>query len=123
MDYGFHAPTVAFPVHGTLMVEPTESEPLYEINRFIEAMNSIREEIREVEEGKAPRLTNVVNQAPHTMSVLAVENWDRPYSREMAAFPSFHVKADKYWPKVSKIDDGYGDRHLTCSCEPIENYL
>jgi glycine dehydrogenase len=123
MDYGFHAPTVAFPVHGTLMVEPTESEPLYEIDRFIEAMDTIREEIREIEEGKAERGNNVVVQAPHTMSVVMAEEWDRPYSRESAAFPSYHVKVDKYWPVVSKIDDGYGDRNLTCSCEPIEHYM
>jgi glycine dehydrogenase len=123
MDYGFHAPTVAFPVHGTLMVEPTESEPLYEIDRFIEAMHAIREEIREIEDGKASQTLNVINQAPHTMAVVTAENWERPYTREQAAFPSFHVKADKYWPTVSKIDDGYGDRNLNCSCEPIENYM
>jgi glycine dehydrogenase len=122
MDYGFHAPTVAFPVHGTLMVEPTESEPKYELDRFIEAMAAIREEIREIEEGKAGRDINVVNQAPHTMAMTMVEIWTRPYSREKAAFPSKHVKADKYWPMVTKIDDGYGDRNLHCTCEPIENY-
>ena len=122
MDYGFHAPTVAFPVHGTLMVEPTESEPLYEIDRFIDAMAAIRQEIREVEEGKADRAVNVINQAPHTMSMVTVENWNRPYSRELAAFPSTHVKADKYWPMVTKIDDGYGDRNLHCTCEPIDSY-
>jgi len=122
MDYGFHAPTVAFPVHGTLMVEPTESEPLYEIDRFIDAMIAIRQEIRDVEEGKTDKQINVVNQAPHTMSMVTVENWERPYSRETAAFPTHHVKADKYWPMVTKIDDGYGDRNLHCTCEPIENY-
>jgi glycine dehydrogenase len=122
MDYGFHAPTVAFPVHGTLMVEPTESEPLYEIDRFIDAMAAIRQEIRDIEEGKAAKETNVVNQAPHTMSMVTVENWNRPYSRELAAFPSTHVKADKYWPMVTKIDDGYGDRNLHCTCEPIDSY-
>jgi len=122
MDYGFHAPTVAFPVHGTLMVEPTESEPLYEIDRFIDAMAAIRQEIRDIEEGKVERDTNVVNQAPHTMAMVTVEEWDRPYNRETAAFPTKHVKADKYWPTVTKIDDGYGDRNLHCTCEPIENY-
>ena len=122
MDYGFHAPTVAFPVHGTLMVEPTESEPLYEIDRFIDAMVAIRQEIREVEDGKVERNQNVINQAPHTMAMVTVENWDRPYSRELAAFPTTHVKADKYWPTVTKIDDGYGDRNLHCTCEPIESY-
>ncbi len=123
MDYGFHAPTVAFPVHGTLMVEPTESEPLYEIDRFIEAMKAIRAEIREIEEGIASKETNLVNQAPHTLHMITAEEWSRPYSREKAAFPSFHVKVDKYWPMVSKIDDGYGDRNLMCSCEPTENYI
>jgi glycine dehydrogenase len=122
MDYGFHAPTVAFPVHGTLMVEPTESEPLYEIDRFIDAMAAIRQEIRDIEEGKTAKETNVVNQAPHTMAMVTVEEWDRPYSRELAAFPTKHVKADKYWPMVTKIDDGYGDRNLHCTCEPIDNY-
>lgn len=123
MDYGFHAPTVAFPVHGTLMVEPTESEPLYEIDRFIEAMDAIREEIREVEEGVAERGNNIITNAPHTMGVVTATEWNRKYSREKAAFPTFHVKVDKYWPTVSKIDDGYGDRNLVCSCEPIEKYM
>lgn len=122
MDYGFHAPTVAFPVHGTLMVEPTESEPKYEIDRFIEAMIAIREEIRAVEEGKASQEINVVNQAPHTLGMLTTEEWTRPYSRELAAFPSAHVKEDKYWPMVTKIDDGYGDRNLMCTCEPLSSY-
>ena len=122
MDYGFHAPTVAFPVHGTLMVEPTESEPLYEIDRFIDAMIAIREEIREIEDGKAARDINVVNQAPHTMDMVTVEIWTRPYSRQKAAFPSKHVRVDKYWPVVTKIDDGYGDRNLHCTCEPIDSY-
>jgi len=104
------------------MVEPTESEPLYEIDRFIDAMIAIRQEIREIEEGEADKSINVVNQAPHTMSMVTVENWERPYTREKAAFPTHHVKVDKYWPMVTKIDDGYGDRNLHCTCEPIENY-
>ncbi|RLD41911.1 MAG: glycine dehydrogenase (aminomethyl-transferring), partial [Bacteroidetes bacterium] len=99
------------------------SEPLYEIDRFIDAMHAIREEIREVEEGKVARELHIINQAPHTMSVVTSEEWTRPYSREKAAFPTLHVKVDKYWPTVSKIDDGYGDRNLMCNCEPIENYL
>jgi len=122
MDYGFHAPTVAFPVHGTLMVEPTESEPLYEIDRFIDAMIAIRQEIRAVEEGTVDKTIHVINQAPHTMAMVTVEEWERPYTREQAAFPTHHVKMDKYWPMVTKIDDGYGDRNLHCTCEPIENY-
>lgn len=112
MDYGFHAPTVAFPVHGTLMVEPTESEPLSEMDRLCDALISIREEIREIEEGKADRVNNVIKNAPHTMSVVCAENWDKPYSRQKAAFPMPHD--DKYWPTVSKIDDAYGDRNLVC---------
>ena len=112
MDYGFHAPTVAFPVHGTLMVEPTESEPLSEMDRLCDALISIREEIREIEEGKADRVNNVIKNAPHTMSVVCAENWDKPYSRQKAAFPIPHD--DKYWPTVSKIDDAYGDRNLVC---------
>ncbi len=123
MDYGFHAPTVAFPVHGTLMVEPTESEPLYEIDRFVDAMKEIRKEIKEIEDGKAERDINIVNQAPHTLYIATSDEWTRPYSREKAVFPSYHVKVDKYWPTVAKIDDGYGDRNLMCSCEPIENYM
>ena len=123
MDYGFHAPTVAFPVHGTLMVEPTESEPLYEIDRFIEAMSMIRAEIREVEDEKAEKGNNIITNAPHTMDTVTSEEWTRSYSRQKAAFPTLHVKVDKYWPMVSKIDDGYGDRNLTCSCEPIESYM
>ena len=123
MDYGFHAPTVAFPVHGTLMVEPTESEPKYEIDRLVDAMIAIRNEIKDIEEGKVSQEINVVNQAPHTMQMSMTEVWTRPYSREIAAFPTAHVKEDKYWPMVTKIDDGFGDRNLMCTCEPIENYL
>jgi len=112
MDYGFHAPTVAFPVHGTLMVEPTESEPLVELDRLCDALISIREEIREIEDGKADRVNNVIKNAPHTMGVVCADNWDKPYSREKAAFPMPHD--DKYWPTASKIDDAYGDRNLVC---------
>ncbi|OIP02123.1 MAG: glycine dehydrogenase (aminomethyl-transferring) [Bacteroidetes bacterium CG2_30_33_31] len=117
MDYGFHAPTVAFPVHGTLMVEPTESEPLAEIDRFIEAMISIRKEIADIENGMADKDNNVVVNAPHTMAMVTGEEWTMPYSRETAAFPSNHVKESKFWPFITKIDDGYGDRNLMCTCE------
>ncbi|MDL2314844.1 aminomethyl-transferring glycine dehydrogenase [Bacteroidales bacterium OttesenSCG-928-C19] len=110
MDYGFHAPTVAFPVHGTLMIEPTESEPLAEIDRLCDALIAIRQEIREIEEGKADKENNVIRNAPHTMSVVCATEWTRPYSREKAAFPQAHD--DKYWPTISKIDDAYGDRNL-----------
>jgi glycine dehydrogenase len=117
MDYGFHAPTVAFPVHGTLMVEPTESEPLSELNRFIEAMISIRKEIDEIVEGKADDKNNVIKNAPHTLCQLTSEEWDKPYSRTKAAFPQPCSKADKYWPPVTKIDDAFGDRNLVCTCQ------
>jgi len=117
MDYGFHAPTVAFPVHGTLMVEPTESEPLSELNRFVEAMISIRKEIDEIVEGKADDKNNVIKNAPHTLCQLTSEEWDKPYSRAKAAFPQPCSKADKYWPPVTKIDDAFGDRNLVCTCQ------
>ncbi len=122
MDYGFHAPTVAFPVHGTLMVEPTESEPLLEMNYFIEAMKSIREEIRDVEEGRAEKKNNLVVNAPHTAEVLISNNWDMPYNRENAAYPLDWVRDTKYFTPVSKIDDAFGDRNL-CSCLPIDEYV
>ena len=112
MDYGFHAPTVAFPVHGTLMVEPTESEPLSELDRLCDALIAIRQEIRDIEEGRADKVNNVIKRAPHTMSVVCADTWDRPYTRQQAAFPIPHE--DKYWPTVSKIDDAFGDRNLVC---------
>ena len=112
MDYGFHAPTVAFPVHGTLMVEPTESEPLSELDRLCDALIAIRQEIRDIEEGRADKVNNVIKRAPHTMSVVCADTWDRPYTRQQAAFPLPHE--DKYWPTVSKIDDAFGDRNLVC---------
>ncbi len=110
MDYGFHAPTVAFPVHGTLMVEPTESEPLSELDRFCDAMIAIRQEIRDIEEGRADRDNNVIKNAPHTMNVVCADEWTRPYTRQQAAFPLAHT--EKYWPTVGKIDDAFGDRNL-----------
>ncbi len=110
MDYGFHAPTVAFPVHGTLMIEPTESEPLSEMDRLCDALIEIRNEIREIEEGKADKVNNVIMNAPHTMQVVCADTWERPYSRQKAAFPLPYD--DKYWPTSSKVDDAYGDRNL-----------
>ena len=112
MDYGFHAPTVAFPVHGTLMVEPTESEPLSELDRFCDAMIAIRQEIRDIEEGKADQANNLIKNAPHSMNVVCADEWDRPYTRQQAAFPLPHT--EKYWPTVGKIDDAFGDRNLVC---------
>mgnify|MGYP001627414916 CR=1 FL=1 len=122
MDYGFHAPTVAFPVHGTLMVEPTESEPLREMNRFIDAMIAIRAEIAEVEEGRAEKHNNVVSNAPHTLDVVLDANYNLPYSREKAVAPLAGMTVDKYFMPVGRIDDAYGDRNLVCTCLPMEAY-
>ena len=115
MDYGFHAPTVAFPIHGTLMVEPTESEPLSEIDRLCDAFIAIRQEIRDIEEGKADKVNNLIKNAPHTAKVVCANEWDRPYTREQAAFPMPYD--DKYWPTVGKVNDAHGDRNLICCVE------
>ncbi len=115
MDYGFHAPTVAFPVHGTLMVEPTESEPYYELNRFIEAMISIKGEIDDIASGKDDKVINVIMKAPHTVQMVSADTWELPYSRQKAAFPMPWSTEDKYWPTVTRIDDAFGDRNLTCT--------
>ncbi len=122
MDYGFHAPTLSFPVHGTLMVEPTESEPFQELNRFIAAMKSIWDEIKEVAEGKADREDNVLHNAPHTEKIVASDEWTHSYSRTRAAFSAKWLYENKFWPSVSRIDDAYGDRNLVCTCDPIDNY-
>jgi glycine dehydrogenase len=123
MDYGFHAPTVSFPVPGTLMVEPTESEPKGELDRFCEAMIAIRREIQAIVDGKADRKDNLLKNAPHTASTVAADEWTHPYSREEAAFPLPFVRAHKHWPSVGRIDNPYGDRNLICSCPPIEQYV
>lgn len=122
MDYGFHAPTVSFPVAGTLMIEPTESEPKEELDRFIDTLIEIRNEIREVEQGKADKENNVLKNAPHTAAVITADNWDRPYTRQKAAYPLPFVKESKFWPSVSRVDNAYGDRNLVCSCLPIEEF-
>jgi glycine dehydrogenase len=122
MDYGFHAPTMSFPVAGTLMIEPTESEPRAELDRFCDAMIAIREEIRAVEEGRIDRANNPLKHAPHTMHAVTASTWDRPYPREQAAFPAPWVKAHKFWPAVARIDNTYGDRNLICVCPPVESY-
>ncbi len=122
MDYGFHAPTLSFPVAGTLMVEPTESESKAELDRFCDAMIEIRNEIREIEQGQYDQKINVLKNAPHTAQVALAENWTLPYSREKAVFPLAYVKKGKFWPTVSRIDSAYGDRNLVCSCIPIEEY-
>ena len=119
IDYGFHAPTLSFPVANTLMVEPTESEPLAELDRFIEAMIAIRGEIRRIEEGVWPREDNPLKNAPHTAATLAASEWLHPYSREVAAFPLTTLKQAKYWPPVGRVDNVYGDRNLFCSCVPV----
>lgn len=123
MDYGFHAPTVAFPVVNTLMVEPTESESKAELDRFCEAMISIRNEIKEIEEGKFDKADNVIKNAPHTCKLVVSDNWAKPYSRQKAAYPLNWVRDNKFWPSVGKIDNAYGDRNLVCSCAPIEAYM
>lgn len=123
MDYGFHAPTVAFPVVNTLMVEPTESENKAELDRFCEAMISIRAEIQEIMDGKADKANNVIKNAPHTSKLVVSDSWDKPYGREKAAYPLKWVKANKFWPSVARVDNAYGDRNLVCSCAPIESYM
>ncbi|MBN1388515.1 MAG: aminomethyl-transferring glycine dehydrogenase [Bacteroidales bacterium] len=122
MDYGFHAPTLSFPVHGTLMVEPTESEPLYELNRFVDAMKSIWNEIQEVKEGKADKEDNVLHNSPHTAAMVISDNWNHKYSREKAAYPVKGLAGNKYWTAVGRVDNGYGDRNLVCTCDPIDAY-
>jgi glycine dehydrogenase len=122
MDYGIHAPTMSWPVAGTLMIEPTESESRAELDRFCEAMIRIREEIREVEDGRADRQNNLLKRAPHTAAAVAADDWDRPYSRERAAFPTPEVRESKFWPAVGRIDNAWGDRNLVCTCDPIELY-
>jgi glycine dehydrogenase len=123
IDYGFHPPTVSFPVPGTLMVEPTESEPKAELDRFIDALIAIRGEIREIETGEADRENNLLKNAPHPLADLLAETWDRPYARERAGFPTAATREHKVWPPVSRIDAAFGDRHLVCTCPPIEAYL
>ncbi|MCG7489276.1 aminomethyl-transferring glycine dehydrogenase [Vibrio sp. Of14-4] len=122
MDYGFHAPTMSFPVAGTLMVEPTESEDLEEIDRFCEAMIAIREEMAKVKNGEWPLENNPLVNAPHTQADLSADEWDRPYSRELGCFPSQATKQWKYWPTVNRVDNVYGDRNLICSCPSIDSY-
>jgi glycine dehydrogenase len=122
MDYGFHAPTVSFPVAGTLMIEPTESETKEELDRFCDALIQIREEIREVEQGRYDKDNNVLKHAPHTAAIVTSDSWDRPYSREKAAYPLSFVREAKFWPAVSRVDNAYGDRNLVCSCLPMEEY-
>ncbi|MCU7495113.1 MAG: aminomethyl-transferring glycine dehydrogenase [Ignavibacteria bacterium] len=122
MDYGFHAPTVSFPVHDTLMVEPTESESKAELDRFCEAMISIRNEIKDIELGQADKADNLLKNAPHTAMVVTADEWKHAYSREKAAFPTEWTVSNKFWPSVGRINNAYGDRNLVCTCEPISSY-
>eukprot|EP00462_Mataza_sp_D1_P001108 CAMPEP_0175091336 /NCGR_PEP_ID=MMETSP0086_2-20121207/1843_1 /TAXON_ID=136419 /ORGANISM="Unknown Unknown, Strain D1" /LENGTH=929 /DNA_ID=CAMNT_0016364061 /DNA_START=190 /DNA_END=2979 /DNA_ORIENTATION=+ len=122
-DYNFHAPTMSWPVSGTLMIEPTESEPLYELDRLCDALIAIRAEIAEIESGAADKDNNVLKNAPHTADVVISDSWDKPYSREKAAYPLAYLKRSKFWPSVGRLDNVYGDRNVVCSCPPLEDYL
>ncbi|HYK24450.1 MAG TPA: hypothetical protein VEU75_07275, partial [Candidatus Acidoferrum sp.] len=122
MDYGFHAPTVSWPVAGTMMIEPTESEPKQELDRFCDAMIAIHAEIKEVANGNMDRANNMLKNAPHTARQIASENWQRPYTREQAAFPAPWTREHKFWPAVGRIDNVHGDRNLFCSCPPVEEF-
>ncbi len=122
MDYGFHAPTVSFPVAGTMMIEPTESEPKHELDRFCEAMISIHAEMKAIASGRQDRQNNLLKNAPHTALQIASEKWDRPYTRDQAAFPAPWTREHKFWPTVARIDNVYGDRNLFCSCPPVEEF-
>mgnify|MGYP006203518015 FL=1 len=122
MDYGFHAPTVSFPVAGTVMVEPTESEPKHELDRFCDALIAIRNEISDVESGLLDKVNNPLKNAPHTAAVITGNEWDKPYTRQKAGFPLPYVAANKFWPSVGRVNDTFGDRTLICTCPPIEEY-
>ena len=122
IDYGFHAPTVSFPVPGTLMIEPTESESKVELDRFIDAMISIRKEINDISNGKLDKLDNPLKNAPHTSAQIAAENWTHCYSRKDAVFPTIYQYNAKFWPPVGRVDNAYGDRNLVCNCLPLEMY-
>lgn len=122
MDYGFHAPTLSFPVPGTIMIEPTESEDKAELDRFCEAMISIHEEIKAIEGGQIDKNNNALKNAPHTQAVVISDDWNKPYSRQQAAFPLAYLRHNKFWPSIGRINNTYGDRNLVCTCEPIESY-
>jgi glycine cleavage system P protein (glycine dehydrogenase) len=123
IDYGFHAPTMSFPVPGTIMIEPTESEDKAELDRFCDALLSIREEIRAIEEGKADKKDNPLKNAPHTQFVVTADEWKHVYSRQQAAFPLYYVTLNKFWPSVARVNNTFGDRNLVCTCEPTESYM
>jgi glycine dehydrogenase len=123
MDYGFHAPTMSFPVAGTIMIEPTESEDKAELDRFCDALISIYEEIKAIEEGRADKTDNVLKNAPHTQAVVTADEWNHPYTRRQAAFPLDYVAGAKFWPSVARVNNTHGDRNLICTCEPMEAYM
>ena len=122
IDYGFHAPTMSWPVPDSLMIEPTESESLDELDRFCDAMISIREEIREIETGRATLENSLLTNAPHSYHLLVSDSWDVPYSREQAFFPTKEARDNKYWPPVGRVDNVYGDKNLVCSCPHMSDY-
>jgi len=122
MDYSFHAGTMAWPIHDTLMIEPTESESKEELDRLVDSLIDIRKDIKEIEDGKLTSEESVLKHAPHTMEVVMSNNWEKKYTREKAAFPLPFVRKSKYWPTVGRIDHVYGDRNLVCACPPIESY-
>jgi glycine dehydrogenase len=123
VDYGFHAPTLSFPVAGTLMIEPTESESKKELDRFCDAMLSIKKECIEIIEGTVDKLDNVLKNAPHTSEEVVSDAWSHPYSREKAAYPRKFIEHNKFWPAVARVNNTYGDRNLVCACLPIEAYM
>jgi glycine dehydrogenase len=123
IDYGFHAPTMSWPVAGTMMIEPTESESKEELDRFVDALLSIREEIRSIEKGEVDIADNVLKMAPHTISEATASEWSHPYSREMAVYPTEGLKTRKFWAPVARVNDTYGDRNLVCSCPPISDFI
>jgi glycine dehydrogenase len=123
IDYGFHAPTMSFPVPGTIMIEPTESEDKAELDRFCDALLSILEEIKMIEEGKMDKKDNALKNSPHTQFVVCDSNWDHPYTREQAVFPLDYVKENKFWPSVARVNNTHGDRNLICTCEPVSSYM
>ncbi len=123
MDFNFHAPTMSFPVAGTLMIEPTESEPKYELDRFVDALIAIRREIDDVASGKLDKVNNPLKNAPHTADMCLSDSWTFPYPREQAAYPAAYLRQNKYWPTVGRLDNVYGDRNVVCTCPPIESYM
>ena len=123
IDYGFHAPTMSFPVPGTIMIEPTESEDKAELDRFCDALISIYEEIKAIESGAVDKTDNPLKNAPHTQAVVTADDWSHAYTRRDAAYPLYYVTLNKFWPAVSRINNTFGDRNLICTCEPLESYI